>query len=86
MNRKIFSERFNRELALMGFPSDPADKIQAIMKAFHVTSYLANGMVFGHIAPSVEQLNKIASILDVAPDWLSGDTDKKKAYIVEDVS
>jgi len=80
MNRKIFSERFNRELALMGFPDDVADKTQAIVKTFRVTSYLANGMIFGHLIPSEPQLSKISAALDVSVDWLCGVTDKKKAY------
>lgn len=85
MNRKIFSERFNRELAMMGFPDEVADKTQAIVKSFRVTSYLANGMIFGHLIPPEPHLSKIAAALDVCVDWLCGVTDKKKPYTPQDV-
>ncbi len=80
MNTKVFSERFNRELALSGFPEELSEKIKAVTKAFNVTSYLANAMIFGHLVPSDEQLDRIAATLEVCPDWLCGNTDKKKAY------
>ncbi len=58
-------------------------------KVFGVTRHLANAMIFGHMLPPGEQLDKIAEILEVCPHWLSGETDRKKAYpgreTVEDV-
>lgn len=80
MNSKVFSERFNRELALSGFPNDLAEKTKAVTKAFNVTSYLANAMIFGHLVPPYDQLDKIASVLEVCPEWLCGNTDRKKMY------
>ncbi len=84
MNSKIFYERFNRELALSGFPEELSEKTKAVSKAFEVTSYLANAMIFGHVVPKPEELNKIASVLEVCPDWLCGNTDKKKTYVVRE--
>lgn len=84
MNRKIFSQRFNRELSLLGFPDELADKTSAVIKVFKVTRHLANGMIFGHSLPSQEELHRIAEILEVCPQWLSGVTDKKKAYSNKD--
>lgn len=78
MNSKIFSQRFNRELSLLGFPEDLTDKTKAVAKVFGVTRHLANAMIFGHILPSRDQLDKIAEILEVCPHWLSGATDRKK--------
>jgi hypothetical protein len=80
MNSKVFSQRFNRELSLLGFPEDLLDKTKAVAKVFSVTRHLANAMIFGHVLPSHEQLDKIAEILEVCPKWLSGQTDRKKAY------
>ena len=80
MNSKVFSQRFNRELSLLGFPEDLSEKIKAVAKVFGVTRHLANAMIFGHMLPSVEQLDKIAKVLEVCPQWLSGATDRKKAY------
>lgn len=80
MNSKVFSQRFNRELSLLGFPEDLLDKTKAVAKVFSVTRHLANAMIFGHVLPSLEQLDKIAEILEVCPKWLSGQTDRKKAY------
>ena len=80
MNIKVFSQRFNRELTSMGLPEDLTEKTKAIAKVFSVTRHMANAMIFGHLIPPEEQLNKIAEILDVSPEWLNGTTDKRKAY------
>ena len=80
MNSKVFSQRFNRELSLLGFPEELAEKTKAVTKVFGVTRHLANAMIFGHLLPTDEQLDKIAEILEVCPQWLSGTTERKKAY------
>ncbi len=80
MNNKVFSERFNRELTLLDLPEDTAEKIKAVSKVFDVSRHLANAMILGHLVPSDEQLDKIAEILEVCPQWLCGKADKKKAY------
>lgn len=80
MNCKVFSQRFNRELSLLGFPEELTEKIKAVAKVFDVTRHLANAMIFGHLLPSAEQMDKIAQVLEVCPQWLSGATDRKKAY------
>lgn len=80
MNTKVFSQRFNRELSMLGFPEELTEKVKAVAKVFGVTRHLANAMIFGHVLPSTEQLDKIAEILEVCPQWLSGATDRKKAY------
>ncbi len=80
MNSKVFSQRFNRELSLLGFPEDLTEKTKAVSKVFGVTRHLANAMIFGHILPTTEQLDKIAEILEVCPHWLCGATDRKKSY------
>ncbi|MCX7117902.1 MAG: hypothetical protein NTW94_08415 [Legionellales bacterium] len=89
MNSKVFSQRFNRELSLLGLPEDVTEKTKAVAKVFGVTRHLANAMIFGNMLPPDDQLNKIADILEVCPLWLSGKTDKKKANAarepVEDV-
>jgi hypothetical protein len=81
MNCKVFSQRFNRELALLGFPEDLTEKTKAVAKVFSVTRHLANAMLFGFMIPPDDQLDKIAKILEVCPQWLSGKTDRKKAYV-----
>ena len=80
MNSKVFSQRFNRELSLLGFPEELSEKTKAVAKVFGVTRHLANAMIFGHMLPPEEQLNKISEILEVCPQWLSGKTDRKKAF------
>ena len=80
MNTKVFSQRFNRELALMDLPEDLAEKTKAIAKVFSVTRHMANAMIFGNMLPAESELDRIAEVLDVCPDWLSGKTDKRKAY------
>ena len=80
MSSKVFSQRFNRELSLLGFPEDVIEKTKAVSKVFDVKRHLANAMIFGNALPPEEQLDKIAEILDVCPQWLSGKTDRKKAY------
>lgn len=80
MNSKVFSQRFNRELSLLGFPEELTDKIKAVSKVFGVTRHLANAMIFGQSLPPFEQLDRIAEILELCPKWLGGATDKKKAY------
>jgi hypothetical protein len=84
MNSKVFSQRFNRELASWGLPEDIAEKTRAVSKVFGVTRHLANSMLFGHILPNRDQLEKIAETLDVCPLWLSGATDRKKTYAVRE--
>jgi len=80
MNTKIFSQRFNRELSMMGLPDDLNDKIKAVSKVFSVTRHLANAMIFGQSSPSPEVLDNIARILEVCPQWLSGETSRRKGY------
>jgi hypothetical protein len=80
MNSKVFSQRFNRELSVLGFPEELADKTKAVSKVFGVTRHLANAMIFGNMLPPEEQLDKIAEVLEVCPQWLGGKTDRKKAY------
>ena len=84
MNSKTFSQRFNRELALLGFPEEINEKTKAVAKVFGVTRHLANAMLFGHLLPSAEQLDRIACILEVCPEWLCGNTERKKAYSAKD--
>ncbi|MBA4697452.1 MAG: helix-turn-helix transcriptional regulator [Legionella sp.] len=81
MNLKVFAQRFNREIMLLGFPEDVTEKGKAIAKVFGVSRHLANAMIFGYTSPSSDQINKIAQILDVDPHWLIGKADKKKAYV-----
>lgn len=85
MNKKMFSQRFNRELSLLGFPSDLQEKVKAIAKVFGVTRHLANAMLFGQALPSKEKLDNIAQVLEVCPNWLSGQNDKKKTYPFREV-
>lgn len=80
MNSKVFSQRFNRELASLGLPEDLTEKTKAVSKVFSVTRHFANAMIFGNILPNKEQMDNIAEILEVCPLWLSGATDRKKAY------
>lgn len=80
MNSKVFSQRFNREIAVLSLPDDLAEKTKAVSKVFGVTRHLANGMLFGYALPTEEQIEHIASILEVCPNWLSGKNDKKKSY------
>jgi plasmid maintenance system antidote protein VapI len=80
MNSKVFSQRFNREVALMGLPEDINEKTKAVAKVFGVTRHLANAMIFGHAVLNEAQLDRIAQILEVCPFWLSGKTERRKAY------
>ncbi|MFI4919225.1 MAG: hypothetical protein ACHP65_06695 [Legionellales bacterium] len=80
MNSKVFSQRFNSELATLGFPDDITEKTKAISKVFGVSRHLANAMIFGQVLPSISQMDKIASILEVCPQWLNGITEKRKVY------
>jgi hypothetical protein len=78
MDRKVFSQRFNSELAVLGFPEHISDKAKAVSKVFEVSTHLATAMIYGQILPSTTQIAKIADILEVCPQWLSGVTEKKK--------
>ena len=85
MNTKLFSQRFNSELSSLNFPDELGNKVKAVAKVFHVSRHLANAMLLGDSLPSREQLYKIAEELEVCPQWLSGATDKKKAFSSKDV-
>lgn len=80
MNSKVFAQRFNRELSLLGFPDDLTEKTKAVSKVFGVSRHLANAMIFGHNLPSKDELDKIAQVLEVCPQWLGGATNRRKAY------
>ena len=71
MNIKIFTERFNRELAMSGFPDDFSEKTKAVSKVFGVNAHLAHAMIFGHMCPSQEQLHRIAEILEAETERLT---------------
>lgn len=86
MNSKVFSQRFNREIALMGLPEDLNEKTKAVSKVFGVTRHLANAMIFGHAVLNESQLDKIAQTLEVCPMWLSGQTERRKAYPGKEVA
>lgn len=80
MNAKVFSQRFNRELTLLGFPEEMQEKTKAVAKVFGVTRHLATAMLFGYTLPSEEVIDNIARVLEVCPQYLSGKTERKKAY------
>lgn len=80
MNSKVFAQRFNREIALMGLPDNLNEKTKAVAKVFGVTRHLANAMIFGHAVLSEAQMDKIGQILEVCPKWLSGETERRKTY------
>ena len=86
MNSKLFSQRFNRELSLLGLPEDVNDKTKAVAKVFGITRHLANAMIFGHAVLLDAELDKIAQILEVCPLWLSGKTERRKAYPLQDTT
>lgn len=86
MNSKVFSQRFNRELSMLGFPDDVNEKTKAVSKVFGVTRHLANAMIFGHNLPPDNQLDKIARVLEVCPQWLGGATNRRKAYPERELS
>ncbi|PJD93100.1 MAG: hypothetical protein CK426_00130 [Legionella sp.] len=86
MNSKVFSQRFNRELTSLGFPEELMEKTKAVAKVFGITRHLANSLIFGHALPNAEQLDKISRILEVCPRWLSGATDRKKAYAEQETA
>lgn len=79
MSSKIFAQRFNRELASLDFPEELTEKIKAVAKVFNVSRHMANAMIFGQMLPSAEQLNQIAQVLEVCPEWLSGRTERRKS-------
>ncbi len=90
MNIKVFSQRFNREISSLGFPEEMIEKTKAVVKVFGVSRLLANSMLSaGHVHPTVKELDQIARVLEVCPQWLSGITDKRKTYsgreVVENV-
>lgn len=86
MNSKLFSQRFNRELSSFGLPEELTEKTKAVAKVFGVNRHVANAMLFGHILPPNELLDRIAEILEVCPLWLSGASDKKKGYSGKDLA
>lgn len=85
MNSKVFSERFNRELVSLGFPKGLPEKAEAVFKVFGLPRYLATSFILGYVPPDSKQLDKIAEILEVCPQWLSGRSDRKKAYMGREV-
>lgn len=80
MKKKVFSQRFNRELTALDFPDELSEKIKAISKVFGVNLHESSSFIFGHLLPNNTQMNKIAEILDVCPQWLGGEVVRKKAY------
>jgi hypothetical protein len=86
MNGKVFAQRFNRELLSMGLPEDLSEKVRAVSKVFGVNRHLANAMIFGHVTPQADKLDRIAEILEVCPQWLGGKTDKKRSYVRSDMA
>jgi hypothetical protein len=85
-HRKTFSQRFNQELSQLGFPEDVTEKKNAVHVVFGVTRSMANAMIFGHTLPTNEQMYEIAKILEVCPQWLSGASDRKKAFSGKETS
>jgi hypothetical protein len=67
-------------LSMLGLPDDLSEKTKAVSKVFGVTRHLAHAMIFGQSLPTESQLDKIAQILEVCPQWLGGTTSRRKAY------
>lgn len=86
MNAKVFSQRFNRELAGLGLPEGMHEKTKAIARMFGVTRHMANDMIFGYSMPPKDKLMRIAEILEVCPKWLGGTSDRKKAFSMREMA
>ncbi len=81
MNSKTFLQRFNRELATLGFPEEQLERIKAVSKVFGISRHLANSLIMGgHVLPNADQLDMIARTLEICPRWLSGASERRKVY------
>lgn len=69
---KHFAEQLNKALDDLGVPITNRERVAAFSKMLDIPKPLANNMIEGHILPDNDLLKRIATELEVEPEWLIG--------------
>lgn len=77
MSYRIFRERLEKSLNGIGFPNCHDERVKAFSKIFRISKHTSASILNGTVIPKIDTLNLIAEELEVSPDWLIGNTDRK---------
>lgn len=77
MGHKLFAERLGKELDSLGIPERLEERVDAFSKLLKIPKFKAESYLTGVILPDEEILSKLATELEVNPDWLNGKSSEK---------
>ena len=77
MNNKVFSERLNRELDIIGVPQHNTERVEVFSKLMKIPRFKAGALLNGSFPPDPNLLESLANELEVSVEWLRGDTTRK---------
>ncbi len=71
LNRQ-FADRLNKELDNIGVPPRSDERVEVLSKLIKVPKFKAEALINGITMPDPTLLTRIASELEINPDWLIG--------------
>ncbi|KTD21044.1 hypothetical protein [Legionella londiniensis] len=78
MGNKQFAERLNKELDDMGVPQRRDERIEIFSKLIKVPRYKAEAILNGYTNLEPALLDQLAEELEVSPQWLLGQSDRRQ--------
>lgn len=78
MSYKLFRERLEEGLNIIGLPKSYEERVRAFSKVFGLSRHTSSSILNGIIIPDNQTLQIIAEELDVTTDWLLGKSNTKK--------
>ncbi len=78
MSNKLFSERLNNELDIIGVPSRNEQRIDAFAKLVKIPRFKAECLLTGKTMPESTLLSVLAQELEVSVAWLTGESDHRQ--------
>ena len=77
MVNKVFSERLNKELDVIGAPSQNSERVHALAKLLKIQKFKAEALLNGNIMPDTGTLAMLTQEFEVNGDWLLGKSDQR---------
>lgn len=78
MSNKLFTERLNKELDDIGVPQRSDERIEVFAKLLKVPRFKAEAILNGLTKPETPLLDTLAKELEINPQWLLGESDKRQ--------
>ena len=78
MSIKPFKDKLEKELNILGSPTQIEERKKAFAKVFRLSKHTASSILNGLVFPDRKTLEKLASEMDVSVEWLLGESESKK--------